>query len=129
MTLTVRPVEDNADKKAFVDLAYELNRGDPNWVPPLKSEVHGLITPGDNPWFEHAEAELFLVERNGDRVGRISAQVDQLVLQHMGEGTGQWGMLEAADEEAARVGFEAAESWRRAQGMARALGALAVCPW
>jgi hypothetical protein len=129
MTLTVRPVEDNADKKAFVDLAYALNRGDPNWVPPLKSEVHGLITPGDNPWFEHAEAELFLAERDGTPVGRISAQVDQLVLRHMGEGTGQWGLFEAVDEEAAKVLFEAAETWLRAKGMTRALGPFSLSIW
>jgi hypothetical protein len=129
MTLTVRPVEDNAGKKAFVDLAYTLNRSDPNWVPPLKSEVHGLITPGDNPWFEHAEAELFLAERDGVPVGRISAQVDQLVLQHMGEGTGQWGMFEAADEEAARTLFEAAEAWLRGKGMSRAIGPFSLSIW
>jgi hypothetical protein len=129
MTLTVRPVEDNADKKAFVDLAYALNRSDPNWVPPLKSEVHGLITPGDNPWFEHAEAELFIAERDGEPVGRISAQVDQLVLQHMGAGTGQWGMFEAADEEAARILFETAEGWLRAKGMTRALGPFSLSIW
>ncbi|HEX8194170.1 MAG TPA: N-acetyltransferase [Allosphingosinicella sp.] len=129
MTLTVRPVEDNADKKAFVDLAYQLNRSDPNWVPPLKSEVHGLIRPGDNPWFEHAEAELFLAERDGEPVGRISAQVDQLVLKHMGEGTGQWGMFEAADEEAARTLFDSAEGWLRAKGMTRAIGPFSLSIW
>jgi hypothetical protein len=129
MTLTVRPVAENADKKVFVELAYQLNRGDPNWVPPLKSEVVGLITPGDNPWFEHAEAELFVAERDGEPVGRISAQVDQLVLQHMGEGTGQWGMFEAADEEAARMLFEAAESWLRAKGMTRAIGPFSLSIW
>ncbi|HZF93370.1 MAG TPA: N-acetyltransferase [Allosphingosinicella sp.] len=129
MTLTVRPVEDNADKKAFVDLAYTLNRSDPNWVPPLKSEVHGLITPGDNPWFEHAEAELFIAERNGEPVGRISAQVDQLVLEHMGAGTGQWGMFEAADEEAARILLRTAEGWLRAKGMTRAIGPFSLSIW
>ena len=129
MTITVRAVESNADKKAFVDLAYTLNRGDPNWVPPLKSEVHGLITPGDNPWFEHAEAELFLAERDGEPVGRISAQVDQLVLQHMDEGTGQWGMFEAADEEAAGILFDTAEGWLRAKGMRRAIGPFSLSIW
>jgi hypothetical protein len=53
--LAIRQVKTGADRKAFVDLAYRLNANDPNWVPPLKSEVHGLIKPGSNPWFEHAE--------------------------------------------------------------------------
>jgi hypothetical protein len=54
-----------ADRKAFVELAFCLNADDPNWVPPLKQEVHGLITPRKNPWFEHAEAQLFVAERDG----------------------------------------------------------------
>jgi len=65
MHITVRPVESAADRKAFVELAFCLNAGDPNWVPPLKQEVYGLITPGKNPWFKHAEAQLFVAERDG----------------------------------------------------------------
>jgi hypothetical protein len=47
--VTVRPVETKADRKAFVNLAWDVYRDDPAWVPPLKDEVHGLITPGKNP--------------------------------------------------------------------------------
>ncbi len=96
----VRPVSSKAEKKAFVDLVYRLNAGDPNWVPELKMEERGLITPGKNPWFEHGEAEFFLAWQPGHKepVGRISAQIDQLVLEHMGAGIGQWGFLEAEDE-------------------------------
>jgi hypothetical protein len=61
--VTIRPVESKKDKKAFVDFAWEVYKNDPHWVPPLKDEVHGLITPGKNPWFEHARAQLWLAER------------------------------------------------------------------
>jgi hypothetical protein len=127
--LTIRPVQTKADKKAFVDFAWEVYKDDPAWVPPLKDEVHGLITPGKNPWFEHARAQLFLAERGGKVVGRISAQVDDLVLEHMGAGTGQWGFLDALDEEAARSLIATAEEWLRAQGMTRALGPFSLSIW
>ena len=39
--LTVRPVESKKDRKAFVDLAWEVYEDDAAWVPPLKDEVHG----------------------------------------------------------------------------------------
>src|SRR5918997_5810735 len=119
--VTIRPVETKADRKAFVDLAWQVYRDDPAWVPPLKDEVHGLITPGKNPWFEHARAQLWLAERGGKVVGRISAQVHQLVLEHMGAGTGQWGMFEALDAEAAAALIATADEWLRGQGMTRAL--------
>lgn len=129
MTVTIRPVEDAADRKAFVDLAYDLNRDDPNWVPPLKTEVHGLLDPRTNPWFEHAEARLFLAERDGKPVGRISAQVDRLVEEHMGAGTGQWGMFEAADAEVAAELIHRAEAWLRGRDMTRSMGPFSLSIW
>jgi hypothetical protein len=127
--VTIRPVQSKKDRKAFVDFAWEVYRDDPAWVPPLKDEVHGLITPGKNPWFEHARAQLWLAERGGRVVGRISAQVDDLVLQHMGAGTGQWGMFEVLDGEAAAALIATAEDWLKRQGMTRALGPISLSIW
>ena len=127
--VTVRPVESKADKAAFIDLAYRLNAGDPNWIPPLRDEVNGLITPGKNPWFEHAEAAFFLARRGDQIVGRISAQVDQLVLEHMAAGLGQWGMLEATDEVTAHVLLAAAEDWLRGKSMTRSTGPFSLGIW
>lgn len=128
-TLRIRPVATAADRKAFIDLAFRLNADDPHWVPPLRDEVRSLITPGKNPWFEHADAAFFLAERGGRPVGRISAQVDRLVLDSMGAGTGQWGMFEATDEEVARALLSAAEDWLRSKGMTRALGPFSLSIW
>jgi len=127
--VTIHPVLTKKDRKAFVDVAWRVYRDDPAWVPPLKDEVHGLITPGKNPWFEHAKAELWLAERGGEVVGRISAQVDELVQQHMGQGTGQWGMFEALDGDAAEALIATAEQWLRQQGMTRALGPISLSIW
>jgi len=127
--VTIRPVVTKKDCKAFVDFAWEVYKNDPAWVPPLKDEVHGLITPGKNPWFEHAKAQLWLAERGGKIVGRISAQVDELVQDHMGQGTGQWGMFEVLDAQAAEALIVTAEQWLRQQGMTRALGPISLSIW
>jgi hypothetical protein len=127
--VTIRPVVTKKDKKQFVDFAWEVYKDDPHWVPPLKDEVHGLITPGKNPWFEHAKAQLWLAERAGKVVGRISAQVDDLVLEHMGKGTGNWGFFDALDEAAAHALIATAEDWLRAQGMKRSLGPISLSIW
>ena len=47
--VTIHPVASKADRKAFVDLAFSSYANDPNWVPPRKDEVHGLISPNANP--------------------------------------------------------------------------------
>jgi hypothetical protein len=127
--VSIRPVTSKADRNAFVDLAWKVYANDPAWVPPLKSEVHGLIDPKKNPWFGHAKAQFWLAERDGQVVGRVSAQVDELVLEHMGEGTGQWGMFEALDGEAAALLISTAEAWLRDQDMTRALGPIGLSIW
>jgi len=127
--LTVRPVRTRKDKKAFVDFAWDVYKDDPAWVPPLKDEVHGLITPNKNPWFEHARAEFWLAERGRKVVGRISAQVDELVQEHMGKGVGQWGFFDALDEDAAAALIANAEQWLRAQHMTSALGPISLSIW
>jgi hypothetical protein len=128
-TTTIRPVETKKDKKAFVDLAWAVYKDDPAWVPPLKDEVLGLITPGKNPWFEHGRAQLWLAERGGRAVGRISAQVDDLVQEHMGKGIGNWGFLDAFDEETAHALIATAEDWLRARKMTRSLGPITLSIW
>ena len=127
--ILIIPVETKADLKAFVDFAWDVYRDDPAWVPPLKDEVHGLLNPKKNPWFGHARAQLWLARHDGKIVGRISAQVDDLVLEHMGAGTGQWGMFEALDAEAAAKLIRTAEDWLRDQGMAKALGPFSLSIW
>lgn len=134
MTISIHSVATKADRKAFVDFAFRHYASDPNWVPPLKDEVHGLITPGKNPWFGHGHAQMFLARRDGQVVGRISAHVDDLacaqpIEQGMGPGTGNWGMFEAEDEAVATALFDAAEAWLRAQGMTRLLGPLSLSIW
>ena len=128
-TLSIRRVESKADRKAFVDFAWDVYRDDPYWVPPLKDEVHGLLDPKKNPWFGHGRAALWLATRGGRPVGRISAQVDDLVQEHMAPGTGQWGMFEAVDGEAAAQLIATAEDWLREQGMTRALGPISISIW
>jgi GNAT superfamily N-acetyltransferase len=132
--INIRPVSTQADKQAFVDLPFRLYADDPNWVPPLKSDVMATITPGKNPWFEHGEAQLFLAERNGHIVGRISAHLDYLALaqpseQGMGPGVGNWGFFEAEDAKVAKILIETAEAWLRDKKMVRALGPLSLSIW
>ncbi|WP_010183837.1 hypothetical protein [Sphingomonas sp. PAMC 26605] len=132
--LSIRPIDSKADRKRFVDLPFRLYANDPNWVPPLKGEALGLITPEKNGWFSHAKAQLFLAERGGKVVGRISAHIDTLALtmdpsKGFGPGCGQWGLFDAEDATIAAALIAAAEGWLREQGMTRALGPISMSIW
>ena len=132
--LTIRPVTGKADLKAFVELPYRLNAGDPHWVPPLRADMMELFNPAKNPFFTHATVQPMLARRGDRVVGRISAHIDHLALeqpveQGMGPGCGHWGFLDAEDEEAAHALLRAAEGWLKEQGMTRSMGPLSLSIW
>ena len=132
--IRITPVTSKRDRKTFVDLPFRLYRDDPNWVPPLTGEALGLITPEKNGWYSHAEVQLFLAYRGEQVVGRISAHIDTLALtmpaqQGFGPGVGQWGLMEAEDENIFTHLLAAAENWLRGKGMTRALGPISQSIW
>lgn len=131
--VAVTPVTGRADRAAFIDLPWRIYADDLHWVPPLKADVAELIGP-KNPFWRHAEGQLFLARRHGKVTGRISAHIDHLALaqpaaQGMGPGTGNWGMLEAEDAATAAALIATAEDWLRAMGMTRALGPISLSVW
>ena len=132
--IVVAPVSGKSDMDAFIQCAYDLNADDPNWVPPLRSEVVELLTPGKNPFHEHAKVQLFLARRDGKVAGRISAHYDELALQQppeqgSGPGTGNWGLFEATDADVAQALIARAEDWLREQGMTRVLAPMSLSVW
>ena len=132
--LVIEPVSNKAGRAVFVDFGYAANADDPNFVPDLRANELKKFTPGDNPFFEHARCQLFLARRDGEVVGRISAHIDELALaqpavQGMGPGTGNWGALEARDEDTACALVAAAETWLRGQGMTRVLAPMNLSIW
>jgi hypothetical protein len=121
--ITIREVKTKADKLAFLKVPFEIYKNDVNWVAPLFFERMEHLDLKKNPYFQHAEAQLFIASKGGKDVGRISAQIDSLHIERYKDATGQFGFLEAHDDpEIFKALFRAAENWLRAKGMKRALG-------
>jgi hypothetical protein len=113
----------SGDRRRFINLPYNLHRGNPNWIPPLRRDIGNLLDRRRNPFFDHGEAEFWLAWRDGKPVGRISAQINRLHLETHRDETGNFGMLEAADDPVVfAVLLETAESWLRERGMRRVVG-------
>ncbi|MDE2445774.1 MAG: hypothetical protein KGO94_06325 [Alphaproteobacteria bacterium] len=122
-TITIRPVLTKADKLTFLKVPFEIYAQDKNWVAPLFLERLEHLDPKKNPYFEHAEAQLFIAEKNGKAVGRISAQIDRLYLDRYNDACGQFGFVEAVDDQQVFAALiKAAKDWLRAKGMAKMRG-------
>ena len=123
MAVTVRPVAGRRDLRSFIELPYRLRRDDPQWVPPLRFERRDFLNKRKNPYFEHAEAEYFLAERDGEVVGRITAQVDSRWDEFQGGNDGMFGFFETEDDpQVVGALVDAAAAWLRERGRGRMLG-------
>ena len=121
--IVVRDVVSKADRDKFLALPLKVSADDPMFVPQLFFERREHINSKKNPFFEHADVQLFLAERDGEVVGRISAQVNHLHLERYGDATGQFGFLDAIDDpEVFRVLLDHAADWLGKRGIKRMQG-------
>jgi hypothetical protein len=104
------------DLSRFFDVADWIYRGDANWVPPLRDDVAKVFSE-KNPFFDHAEIQLFVARRAGEDVGRIAAILDRNHNDFHGEKTGFFGFFESVnDRDVSDALFETASRWARERG-------------
>lgn len=132
--IVIEHVRDKRGRAAFVDVGNAFSARVPNSVPQLRGEQIELITPGKNPFFGHARAQLFIAKVNGKPVGRISAHIDELALQvpreqGFGPGTGMFGYFDADSEAVAHALLAEAEKWLLSEEMTRVLGPISMSIW
>ena len=107
-----------SDLARFFDVADRINAGDPKWVAPLRDDLAKALSL-TNPFFRHAEMQLFVATRDGVDVGRIAAIVDRNHNEFHGEKAAFFGWFESVNEpEIASLLFDATALWARERKMA-----------
>ena len=120
--LVTLPARGRAELRRFDSVAHSLYRDDPHWVAPLFSEVEAVLGPG-NPFFQHAEIQLWVATRHGRDVGRIAAILDRTHNAVHGERTAHFGFFESPDDPAVGEAlFDAVGAWAKERGMDRLVG-------
>lgn len=121
--VVVRRVESKKDLKKFVKVPFHVHRDHPEWVPPLIMERMDFLNRKKNPYFDHADVELLIAERDGVPVGRISAQIDERWDEYRGGNDGQFGFFETIDDaEVANALLDAGCEWLAGKGREKVYG-------
>jgi len=120
--IDVRRVQGRHEFNRFIDYAYDRNRSDPHWVPPLRIAECERLTPRKNPFFAHADVELFLAWRGNRIVGRIAAIDDRLHNERHGDNIAMFGFFEADDAAATQALMATVEAWAKDRGRAAVRG-------
>jgi hypothetical protein len=121
--ITVNPVRSPKDFKQFVEFPYRLYKDNRYWIPPLRNSVYELFDRKRNPFWEHADGELYLAYRGRRLVGRIAAVIDRNFIKFWDEPTGYFGFFDCDDDEAASNAlFAEVKKFHKANGLTKFIG-------
>lgn len=119
----VTVVSTKDERKRFIEFIYTFYKDAEHWVPPLRMDQKKLIDTDKNPFFENAEIELFIAEKDGKDVGRIAAIIDHRFNDFHNSKTGHFGFFECInDQHTANLLFRVASDWLRDKGMNKVIG-------
>lgn len=118
MNISIVRVTSQADLMKFIKFPWKIYSNDPYWVPPLIMDRKKLLDTSKNPFFKHAEIQLFLAKKNNEIVGRIAAIKNDLHNLHHNDKVGFFGFFECMnDQQTANLLFDSAKQWLEEKGM------------
>ena len=114
----IETVKTPKDFKLYRDFSRKVYKNYPNWVPPLNMDFKEKLDKTKNPFFEHAEREMFLAYRAGEVVGRVLGIVDDNHNKFHNEKIVFFGQYESFNEpEVTKALLDAVAAWGRERGM------------
>ena len=116
--MRMHEVKTEADKDAFLKIALDIYRDDPNWIRPLDKDINEVFDPAKNKFIKRGGEYMrwLLMDDKNKAIGRIAAFVNK---QYKNEQpTGGTGFFECInDQAAANFMFDHCKQWLQAKGM------------
>jgi hypothetical protein len=121
--IEVRTVLSKKDLMQFIKFPWQIYKNDPHWVPPLILDRKNLLNKKKNPFYTHAEMEMFLAYKNDELVGRIAAITNENHNKFHQDKAGFFGFFESTDDtDVTHALFAEGEKWLREKGKETVLG-------
>lgn len=115
--LLIKEVCSPKELEAFIDFPYRLYRGNPYYVPPLKSDERRTLQPS-NPAFDHCESKYWLAYRGEKIAGRIAGIVNHAFIKCWDKKYARFGWFDfEEDVSIAQALLQQVEQWAVEKGM------------
>ena len=128
MSVEIRRVENKRDLDKFIQLHYDLYRGNKYDAPNLYSDEVNTLSPfikNKNAAFDFCDVEYYLAYKDGKLVGRVAAIINHRYNKQWERPCVRFGWLDMIDDpEVTRALLNAVEKWGREKGMKEIIGPL-----
>ena len=108
--VTLEVVTERSQLRQFLAVPHRIYASDPAWIAPLDVLERERFSP-KNHFFQHARWRAWVAWRDGQPVGRITAQIDELQQAPGTERIGYFGMLEAEEDPALFAADASSMTW------------------
>ncbi|MBL4592887.1 MAG: hypothetical protein JKX68_03615 [Flavobacteriales bacterium] len=125
MAIEIKEVKDTKGFKDFVNVQFDIYKGNSYWVPPLKKDEAKALQAEFNPAFRFCKAKFWTAYKDGKCVGRIGGIINNMYNEKTNTKVGRFSRSEFIDDnEVSEALFATAEKWLKEQGMNEVQGPL-----
>ena len=125
---TIRRVETDRDRRAFLRFPYDLYRHDPIWIPRLWPEQIAWLRR-EHGFFEHAQADWFILQQQNHIIGTIGVAIDDQANRHLDHQDAVFGFFECVeDPHVFGALIEVAKKWALDRGCTHLIGPRSFTP-
>jgi GNAT superfamily N-acetyltransferase len=112
-----------AQVNQFVQFHYDLYKDCPQWVPPFYIDLKMMLNRKKHPFYEHSDADFFVVKQQDKIVGRIAILENKPFNKYHQTKNAQFTQIDFIDDqEVANRLFEAAFDWAKQRGLNKIVG-------
>ncbi len=124
-TIEIRKVTTRKELAAFIDVHYDLYKGNAYDAPPLFFDEMNTLRKDRNAAFDFCEADYFIAYKNGRAVGRIAAIINPKANARWQRQDVRFGWVDFIDDiNVSRALFDAVAAWGKERGMTTMVGPL-----
>lgn len=115
--VVIKPVLTAKDRKKFIRLPWQLYKNDPNWVPPLLSDMKNTLNPKKNALLTLGPYQYYLAYLDGKPAGRIGVGIDEQLNAKKNYKSSYITLFESVnDYKVAEALFDTAVQWAKEHG-------------
>ena len=128
MSIIIKEVKTQKDRRRFVNFPNQLYKNEPNYVPGFFEDDVDDWNPKKNPAFEYCEAKCFLAFEDNKIVGRIGAILSHRANEKWNNNRMRFSQVDFVDDpRVSKALFDAVEAWAREKGCDQVHGPLGFC--
>ncbi|MBI9047869.1 MAG: hypothetical protein JEZ00_00500 [Anaerolineaceae bacterium] len=111
------------DRNKFINLPFDIYKECPQWVPPIKNQMHFIMDAEKHPFYHHSNADFYIIEDGKQVISRLAVLNHRNYSKFHNHPTGMFYYFDSYDDDqASHLLFNTALDWYRKENIKTVYG-------